>query len=732
VLDDPAEQAQFTRFSISADGRRLGESAFQVSGITCAACTGIIESALYSVPGVTSARVSAASQRATVGWDPALTAPSALVEAIRQAGYEAVPDAAAPAREMRRQEHRTALWRVFVASFCAMQVMMFATPSYVAAPGDLTDDLRQLLNWGSWLVSLPVVVFSAWPFFTAAWRSLRQRRIGMDVPVALGVAVTFVASTGATFDPQGLFGHEVYFDSLTMFVSFLLAGRYLELRTRHRAANELEAALARMPDTALRLGDDGQWVEVSVQRLRAGDRVRVALGQAFPADGSSVGGATRADESLLTGESTPVDKPPGSELVGGSVNVGAPVEMRVERVGADTRFQAIVAMMRDAMTQRPASARLADRWAAPFLWAVLLLAGGAAVAWSFIDPSRAVWVAVSVLIVTCPCALSLAAPSALVAAAGGLARRGVMLQRLDALETLATSRTLFIDKTGTLTEDQLQLSALHVQPAWDGSAAALQDQSASLAGWSTHPLSAALARTHSAAPAAAWHDVQETAGRGLMGTDEAGRVWRLGSAEWVGATDDGRTRVWVSREGQVLAGFEFDEFLRPGAAEAVQGLKALGWRITLLSGDTPGRAQRMAERLGLDAWIGAASPEDKLAAIAAAQAAGQRVVMVGDGVNDAPVLARADVSLAMGQGALVSRAQADAVITSNRPAGLLLAHQVAARTVAIVRQNMWWAAAYNASCIPLALVGWLPPWAAGLGMAVSSLVVVGNAMRAAR
>ncbi len=732
VLDDPAEQTGFTRFSTDAQGRRLGESAFQISGITCAACSGIIESALAGVEGVTSARVSAASQRATIGWDPSRTRPSALVEAIRRAGYDAVPDAAAPAREMRRMEHRKALWRLFVASFCGMQVMMFATPSYVAAPGDLSDDLRQLLNWGSWLVSLPVVVFSAWPFFQSAWRSLRSRSIGMDVPVALGVAVTFVASTGSTFDPQGIFGHEVYFDSLTMFVSFLLAGRYLELRTRHRAANELENALARMPETALRLDDDGRWSEVSVQRLRAGDQLRVALGQAFPADGHSIGSSTRADESLLTGESAPVDKPPGSELVAGSLNVGAPVEMRVERVGADTRYQAIVAMMRDAMTQRPAAARLADRWAVPFLWAVLLLAGGGAVAWSFIDPSRAVWVAVSVLIVTCPCALSLAAPSALVAAAGGLARRGVMLQRMDAMEILAKSRTLFIDKTGTLTDDQLQVSAMHTEPAWEGSPEALQRLAASLAAWSSHPLSVALARTRGEGDVARWSGVQEIPGQGLQGIDEAGVVWRLGSADFACAVGEAHARVWFSRDGRVLAGFEFDETLRPGALEAVQGLKALGWHITLLSGDTPERAQRMSERLGLDAWIGAATPEDKLDAISRAQADGRRVVMVGDGVNDAPVLARADVSLAMGQGALVSRAQADAVITSNRPAGLLLAHQVAARTVGIVRQNMVWAATYNAACIPLALVGWLPPWAAGLGMALSSLLVVGNALRAAR
>ncbi|WP_240920621.1 cation-translocating P-type ATPase [Rubrivivax sp. JA1026] len=727
AVDDPLEQARFTRWVQESDGVRLGESALQVSGMYCAACTGIIENALRAVDGVREARVSAAAQRATVRWDPARTQPSALIAAIRAAGYDAVPDAAAPAREMRRAEHRAALWRLFVASFCAMQVMMFATPSYVAGPADFSMEMRQLLNWGSWVLSIPVVLFSAGPFFRGAWRGLRSGRIGMDVPVAIGVAVTFVASTGATFDPAGVFGHEVYFDSLTMFVSFLLGGRYLELRARHRAAAALEGALARLPETAQRLEADGSTTEVSVQRLVAGDRVRVALGQAFPADGALVDGATQADESLLTGESVAVDKPLGAAVVAGSLNLGAPVTMLVERAGADTRYEAIVSMMREAMSQRPALARVADHWAVPFLWTVLLLAAGGAAVWSVIDPSRAIWVAVSVLIVTCPCALSLAAPATMVAAAGGLARRGVLLQRLDALEDLARAERVFIDKTGTLTEDR---PALAVTRVFDESVDAL-GHAASLAAWSRHPMSQTLA---AALPASGriWQSVEEVAGEGLRGVDGDGVPWCLGRAAFAGAAERDEVQVWLSRDGKPVAAFGFDELLRPGADDAVRALQAAGVRVTLLSGDAPARAARLAARLGLDSFVGGARPEDKLAAVAAAQRAGDRVVMVGDGVNDAPVLARADVSLAMGQGALVARAQADAVLASNRPLDLVTARCVAARAMRIVRQNMIWAAAYNAACIPLALVGWLPPWAAGLGMAGSSLFVVLNALRAGR
>jgi Cu2+-exporting ATPase len=753
VLDDPLEHGRFTRWVSGEHGERLAESSLLLSGLHCAACAGIIEGALRGVAGVRAAHVAAASQLATVRWDPLATRPSALIAAVRAAGYDAVPDAAAPARTLRKREFRQALWRLFVAGFCAMQVMMMATPSYVAKGGDLADDMRTLLNWGSWILTLPVLAFSAGPFFKGAWRSLRTRRIGMDVPVALGIAITFVASTGATFDPAGPFGHEVYFDSLTMFVSFLLAARFMEMRARHRAAEALEASLARLPETALRVADDGSVLSVSVLRLVPGDHVRVLAGQAFPADGVILEGRTQADEALLTGESVPVPKSAGSEVVAGSVNLGAPVQVLVQRVGNDTRFEAIVSMMRSAATQRPAAAGLADRWAGPFLWTVLVLAAGSAAGWSVIDPPRAIWVAVSVLIVTCPCALSLAAPAALVAAIRAFARRGVMIQRLDAIDVLARVDQVFFDKTGTLTDDRLRLSEWELTPQGERqfldrpSALAL---AASLASWSTHPVARALVEAEAQAGSGAsgrpsWHELEEAPGSGLRARDASGREWRLGTAGWVtahgpavpdalGAPDapDAMARACLGVEGLVVARFSFDESLREGALEAVAALMRQGIAVSLLSGDTPQRALRLAERVGITDVVGGATPGAKLAAVVAAQERGRCVAMVGDGVNDAPVLARADVSLAMGQGALVARSQADAVIASGRLGDLVAARATARRTLSIVRQNMVWAAAYNAVCIPLALVGWLPPWLAGLGMAMSSLVVVLNALRAAR
>ncbi|HOM13144.1 MAG TPA: cation-translocating P-type ATPase [Rubrivivax sp.] len=751
VLDDPLEQQRFTRWSTDGGGRRIAESTLRLSGMYCAACAGIIEQALGGVDGVQRATVSAAGQRAAVHWDPQRTRPSLLVEAVRRAGYDAAPDVAAPARELRRAEGRRALWRLFVAAFCMMQVMMLATPSYVAGPGELAPDLAQLLNWGSWVLSLPVLLFSAGPFFAGLWGSLRSRRIAMDVPVAIGIAVTFVVSSGATFAPGGVFGHEVYFDSMTMFVTFLLGARFLELLARQRAAQALEGALDSLPQFATRVRSDGRSEQVSALRLAPGDRVRVALGQAIPADGHLLEGAAQVDEALLSGESAPVPKAAGDTLVAGSLNRGAPLLMRVERVGADTRHEAIVALMRSAMSQRPALARIADRLAAPFLWGVLGLAGLAFAVWSVLDPSRAVWVAVSVLIVTCPCALALAVPATLVAAAGGLARRGVLVQRLDALESMARLDRLFIDKTGTLTTQSLQLQQLRVWRANRalGSNDAALGVAASLAAWSRHPLSEALAAAAQQPAPWRWTQLDETPGKGLAGRDGQDLAWRLGSFEWAravaadggtacdaaaaaAAMPDAAAQVWLCAADGGCASFAFDEALREGAAEAIGALRALGCKLSLLSGDAAARTNRLARQLGFDEAIGAATPQGKLQRLAAAQQLGERVAMVGDGVNDAPVLARADASLAMGQGALVARAQADAVLAGNRPMDVVHTLRSARRAMRIVRQNLAWALVYNAACVPLALFGYLPPWAAGLGMAGSSTAVILNALRAAR
>lgn len=739
ALDDDAALAACTTWQTGSDGRREARTRLVLQGLHCAACAGLIEAALERLDGVHAARVNGASERAEVDWDPARTRASVLIDAVQRAGYQAYLADADDALRARQAESRQALWRLFVAAFCMMQVMMAAAPGYFAASGDIAPDLAALLRWSAWVLTLPVLLFSARPFFGGAWQSLRQGRIGMDVPVALGIAVTFVASSGASFDPGGLFGHEVYFDSLTMFVCFLLAGRWLEARSRERSTRSLDALLRRLPDSVERLAADGSVAWVPVARLAIGDRVRVAAGQAFPADGCLIEGRTQADESLLTGESRPQTRGVGDAVIAGSLNLGAPVLMRITQTGGGTRHQQIVALMQRALTERPATVRWADRIAAPFVGGVLLLAAVAFGAWMNIDPSRAVWVAVSILIVTCPCALSLAAPSALIAATGALARRGVLVQRLDALETLAQIDVACFDKTGTLTEDRLALAQVACPDGVDRQA--WQVRAAALAAHSRHPLSQALVRATPSAdtPSWPWHGVREQAGQGLEALDADGRRWRLGSAAWVGAvppTDLARPAVWLAPQDGTAAPpharFEFDEALRPDAASLLQSLREQGIGLRLLSGDRAGAVQAVAQRLGLGSAQHDATPQDKLASLRALQRQGHRVLMVGDGLNDGPVLAQADVSIALGHGAALAQQRADIVVLGSRLGEIAQARTVARRCAGIVRQNLAWAVAYNAVCVPLALLGWLPPWAAGLGMALSSLVVVGNALRLAR
>jgi Cu2+-exporting ATPase len=392
--------------------------------------------------------------------------------------------------------------------------------------------------------------------------------------------------------------------------------------------------------------------------------------------------------------------------------------------------------MRSALTQRPVMLRAADRIAVPFLWSVLLLAAATGVAWSFIDPSRAVWVAVSVLIVTCPCALSLAAPSALLAAAGSLARRGILVQRLDAFEALARLDTLFFDKTGTLTEDRLQLQRVRVLPA--GVRAGFDDVTVlrlagSLARQSTHPLSVALAR-EMVAPDDVWNDVIELPGQGLQASAWDGTTVRLGSRLWVdpGAAALPRSaseRVWFGDARGALATFEFDESIKPDVRSALDSLQRSGLHVAMLSGDAQERVRAMAETLRIADAQGAATPEAKVARIEAAQRDGRCVGMVGDGLNDAPVIARADVSFAFAQGAAITQSSADFILLSGKVADVAYACFIARRAMRVLRQNMAWSLLYNAVCIPLALLGWFPPWIAGIGMATSSLVVVLNALR---
>jgi Cu2+-exporting ATPase len=743
VLDDAAEWSAFGRtLDEGAPAAARWESQVAVEGMHCATCGFTLESALLRVPGVQEVQVNAASRRARVVWSAALARPSQWFEAAEAAGYRLVPATDSAARERRSREVRLALWRWLVAGFCMMQVMMYAYPAYIAQPGEMADDAAQLLRWASWVLTLPVLFFSCGPFFRSAWRDIRHGRIGMDLPVAFGIAIAFAVSTAATFDSAGVLGSEVYFDSLTMFVFFLLTGRWLEARLRDRTAGALEAVLNRLPDSIERLAADGSWERVAVRRLVAGDVVRVRAGEAFPADGLLLDGGTSTDEALLTGESRPVPRARGDCVLAGSHNLSATVQVRIDAVGEGTRFAQIVRLMESAASGKPRWAMLADRIARPFLAVVLASAIAAAVLWWHVEPGKALMVAVAVLIATCPCALSLATPAAMLASAGALARGGVLTSNLQALEALAAVDTVVFDKTGTLTGDTPRLERMLCRQGLRHGEAL--EMGAALGTHSLHPGARALVAAWQAQfdMPPAWEVTQpaERAGFGLDALmrragdpDGAVRRVRLGAAAHceVAPVAVEAPQLHLSDDDGWLASFVLAEDLRPDAAAAVAALQADGITVRLLSGDRDGAAREVAARAGIEFAQGGCTPEDKLQVLWRLQAEGRQVAMVGDGLNDGPSLARANASFAFGKAVPLSRARADFVVLGEALSAIPHTIAQARRTARVVRQNLAWAAGYNALCVPLAVVGWLPAWLAGLGMAASSLVVVANAARLA-
>ena len=727
AFDRPQAQAAFVH-QVSAE---RAEAGFLVEGLRCAACAWLIESQLMRLPGVIEVRVSPATGRVQLAWRPAEVRLSQLLAALAALGYRPHP-LGADARAAVTRERQTALKRLVVAGLGMMQVSSFAFAFYLAGNA-LEPAMRDFLRLISMLVALPVLLYAGTPFFLGAWRGLRHGRPGMDLPVAIALTLAGGASVWISF--KG--GAEVYFDSVVMFVFFLSVSRWFEADARSRVRSVGEALAAMLPASVLRLDADGP-LRVAVSELSAGDRVLVGSGQAIPADGLLLEGSTQVDEALLTGEAEPRRRAAGEALIGGSVNLGPPVTVQLQRVGAATQVSQIARLLERAQADRPPLALLADRLASGFILLVLLAAAATGLYWWQVEPTR--WLAntLAVLVVSCPCALALATPTAFAAAAAGLARRGLLVTRGAALEKLTRVRTVLLDKTGTLTAGRPQIAAMR---SLDGSpierhlavAAALELSS-------SHPYARAFL-PHAAGLTAT--RVEPVAAAGVRGEVD-GRTWQLGTPQFAGGAEgaaavaalDGEhgTGSWVGLgDGQRLrALFLLSDPLRADAVDTLAALARRGLAPAILSGDATPAVAAVAARLGVTDWQARQTPQQKLAAIRARQQRGEAVLMVGDGINDAPVLAGADVSVALASGAPLAHTQADLLLLGERLLPLLDGLDTARRTLAVVRQNLAWAAVYNVLAIPLAAAGLVPPWLAALGMSASSALVVGNSLRLLR
>ena len=713
------------------------EISLLVEGIRCAACVWLNESYLRRQSGVTEVSINFATRRARVRWDGRKSKLSDLLRSVAAIGYRAYPYDPRRREALARAESRRLLTRTAIAVLMMMQVMMFSVPAYISDDG-IAPEHQALLDWASLVLTLPVLLFCAAPFFKGALRDLRLRRLGMDIPIALGIGGAFVASAWATWSRSGA----VYYDSVTMFVALLLVARYLEQYGRHKAGDTIEAIARELPQTADRLPryPDASIVETVVaSALASGDVVRVPAGAAFPADGCVLDGRSSVEEAVLTGESRPVARSAGDRVLAGSVNRESPLLVRVTAAGDATQLAGVVRLVDRAASQRPRIARLTDRVAGAFVCALLVIAAAVALTWLALDPSRAVAVTFAVLVVSCPCALSLATPAALAAGAGALARRQIVALRPDALETLARVTHVVLDKTGTLTLGALRLNDVIAFGVRDRQA--LVALASALEQGSSHPIAAAF--TDAAPPLAGVHDILAVPGCGVEGVCDGVRH-RLGRPAWVGALHGHALPAGAAElppdmivtaladERGWLAFFVLGDELKPGARALVEALKRLHLDVSLLSGDREETVQHVAAATGIASARGGAGPEDKRAAIARLQTAGAIVAMVGDGINDAPSLAQADVSISLAGAAPLTQWTADIVVLGTDIGRVGDAIAGASRTFSVIRQNLAWAFVYNVVAIPLAAAGLLTPLLAALGMSLSSLLVVANALRLTR
>lgn len=722
------EQALRRYTHLGSDGQR--ELSLQIDGLHCAACAWLIENSLRQLGGVTEIHVNPSSARAELSFDPGQVTLSRVLESIHTLGYQPQPLGFSAANPAWQVERREALKRLAVAGIGMMQVMTYAVSLYAGAMNGIAPELEQLLRFVSLVVATPVVLYAAQPFFIAAWRGLKARTLGMDLPVALSIGAAYGWSVSSTLRGHGA----VYFDSAVMFTFFLLLGRFVEMSLRHRSGLQHDAMARLLPDSILRLRG-GLEERVMPEELAAGDVVRVLPGERVPADGEILAGRTEIDESLLTGEAAPRTRSAGQALIAGTLNLTSAVELRVSRVGQDSTLAAVSRLLERANATRPRLADVADGVAAWFVGGVLVLALVVALYWLHVDPSRVFPTVLAVLVVTCPCALSLATPAALAAGSTRLARLGLLVTRGRALEILARADTVVFDKTGTLTRGQPRVEDVQLLDARAerGRCAAV---AAALERHSEHPIARAFAEFGRAEAT----EVHTAPGCGIEGR-VGGTRYRIGSAAYVlegcaatpslivSPADAAQSTVYLGDGDGPLAAFLLADGLREDARSTIGRLHALGLRPMIASGDRSAVVAAVARRLGGPEAVGELRAADKLALVRSLQRGGHVVAMVGDGVNDAPVLAGADVSVAIASGTDLAKVSADLVLLGDALAPLVSGIEAARRTMRIIRQNLAWAVIYNLTAVPMAAMGLLQPWMAALGMSGSSLLVVLNAMR---
>ena len=735
AFDDASVQSEF----VAEISRSEKQVSLLLEGITCAACVWLIEQYMGTLGGILSVRVNASTHRCLINWNPDTVSLSEIMTRMHGIGYKPIPATADRQLELHQRESRQILMRLGVAGFGMMQITMVAVVLYTGADESWTRFFR----WLSLIMATPVVLFSARPFFRAAISALKTRHLIMDVPVSLAIGGAYLASVWATLTGSG----EVYFESVSMFTFFLLLGRYLEMRARHRNGIDSSRMTQLLPITAQVFDEAAQqWKSVSRKLIQAGDQLLVAAGDTFPCDGLILDGCSGVSEALLTGETNDVDKQPGDFVIAGSINGSNPITVRATAVGQKTRLSAIETLVEKAQQEKPQQVATADRLSGYFVLTVLIVSIVVAVAWWQIDSAKAFWVTLSVLVVTCPCALSLAMPTALTTSIGWLRSHGLLVTKSHVLEVLPKITRVMFDKTGTLTKGKPEIEKVlgrNLSPLSPADEKLYLMFCAALEAGSSHPLAKAFLPYSSQLQVAS---VNQAIGMGVQGMID-GKVYKLGKPSFAigdvttnqtapqfadqAPTEDGKWLL-LSEDDVALMWVKIIDSLRPESVVMVEQLKRLGLHVELLSGDNGTEVRRVSEQLKLTASHANMEPQDKLEYIQQLQQQGEVIMMVGDGINDVPVLSGADVSVAMGGATDLAQTRADSVLLNNDLLSLGKAFSCAELTNKIIRQNITWAILYNLLALPLAAAGLVPPYAAAVGMSLSSLLVVGNSLRISR
>ncbi|RDL45832.1 cadmium-translocating P-type ATPase [Marinomonas piezotolerans] len=722
LLSDPSNYARYVHSENDAHTMQ-----FAITGITCSACAWLIEKRLSSLEGVNSAFVNVSSQIATVTWKSPLQSPLSIAQTLLAIGYSAQPYLPGEQDLHQRKEKQKAIIRLGVAGVGMMQVMMSSIAMYAGDMDGMDDIYRQLLRWVSFIFATPVALYAGLPFYRGALRDLKNRHFTMDLPVSIGIGLAYVSSTAALITQTG----HVYFDSVTMFIFFLLLGRFLETVARsNQSLINTDDAL-----TAITVIRNSESMQIAQRDLALGDTVKVDPGQIFPADGTLKSTLTAVDESSLTGEYNPVIKYLGDNISASTTNIDQTALLEVTQLGQNTKAAAISRITDRALTEKPAIALLADKVAHYFVIAVLVIAAATYFFWAMQGEPEAYWIMVSVLVVTCPCALSLATPTALTTVTNRLKNDGFLITRGHVIEALAKVDHVVFDKTGTLTLGEFTVRNTTLMTD-EYSKSDILRLIAGLEQCSNHPIAKAFGNISPFE----FSDIKNVTSQGVYGVHK-GATYCFGNADFiksqdikipaalVEATNTGLT-LYLCRASTLLAKVDLHDQIRPETKEVLERLTGMGIAVSLLTGDTPMSAQSILPTKWFSHYQTSCTPEEKWRWLM--NQPSQNMLMVGDGLNDVPALAGATTSLAMGGSSDLAKLHSDAVLLSNHLSGVANAIMAAKRCKRIIKQNLAWAVCYNTTLLPLAVMGWVPPWVAAIGMALSSLIVVINATRLSR